>query len=308
MTIYFLYLGIWADSDSDEERVGLGAKTTRGGRRGVDLSQPVQFISAGFTGAGSKDKEPARKAKRTEAEQSEAAEDEEAQESDEDEDLPAPFDFSRPRRGVVDLTAEDEEEETPSQPTRVPPSSRGRGGLGTASSTLRGGLGPSSSSMRGARGARFGGRGGGPPPAAHAVLREFGTWERHTKGIGRKLLEKMGFEYGKGLGSKQQGIALPVQAFQRRGRGALGFHGSERADQTLFVEDADAPSPQASASAASAAQKSAKPAGKAYKKTAQRRENTELYLTADELIKMNPSRGGLGVPIVAGALSLLLCS
>lgn len=317
-----MILGIWADSDSDDERVGLGAKNSRGGRRGVDLSAPVQFISAGFTQPGSK--EAAQKKKRAEAEQSEAAEEEAsgseeeaADDDDDDDDQPAPFDFTRPpRRGVFDSTEEAETEGEPltSQPNRRAPSAAGRNTVAaaaTASSTIGYGVSLPASTMHGGRGgARFGGRGAAAGAAAsshaaHTALRGFGSWERHTKGIGRKLLEKMGFEYGKGLGSKQQGIALPVQAFQRRGKGALGFHGSERADQTLFVPDADTSGPQASSSA-STAQRPAKPAVKAYKKGPQRREHEEVYLTADELIKMNPSRGGLGMPIVTGVLSLVI--
>lgn len=40
----------------------------------------------------------------------------------------------------------------------------------------------------------------------------FGGWEAHTRGIGSKLLLKMGYEYGKGLGKLQEGRVEPVMA------------------------------------------------------------------------------------------------
>lgn len=40
----------------------------------------------------------------------------------------------------------------------------------------------------------------------------FGGWEAHTRGIGSKLMLKMGYEYGKGLGKLQEGRVEPVMA------------------------------------------------------------------------------------------------
>lgn len=40
----------------------------------------------------------------------------------------------------------------------------------------------------------------------------FGGWEAHTRGIGSKLMLKMGYEYGKGLGKQQEGRVEPVMA------------------------------------------------------------------------------------------------
>ncbi|XP_074623013.1 tuftelin-interacting protein 11-like [Acropora palmata] len=58
--------------------------------------------------------------------------------------------------------------------------------------------------------------------------KEFGSWEKYTKGFGMKMLQQMGYQPGKGLGKEGQGIVLPVEAFKREGRGALGSYGPER--------------------------------------------------------------------------------
>lgn len=53
---------------------------------------------------------------------------------------------------------------------------------------------------------------------------DFGSWERHTKGIGQKLLQKMGYVPGRGLGKNAQGMApSPLHLEQgRQGRGEKG--------------------------------------------------------------------------------------
>ncbi|NXY75312.1 ZGPAT protein, partial [Glareola pratincola] len=45
-----------------------------------------------------------------------------------------------------------------------------------------------------------------------ACSSSFGGWEAHTRGIGSKLLIRMGYEFGKGLGKNSEGRVEPVQA------------------------------------------------------------------------------------------------
>ncbi|KAJ6743042.1 G-PATCH DOMAIN CONTAINING PROTEIN [Salix viminalis] len=49
-------------------------------------------------------------------------------------------------------------------------------------------------------------------PQAH---RNFGAFEVHTKGFGSKMMGKMGFIQGGGLGKDGQGMAQPIEVIQR---------------------------------------------------------------------------------------------
>ncbi len=47
---------------------------------------------------------------------------------------------------------------------------------------------------------------------AQPMDNDFGRWERHSSGFGTKMLEKMGWKHGKGLGSGGEGIVNPIKA------------------------------------------------------------------------------------------------
>ncbi|KAJ4846798.1 hypothetical protein Tsubulata_014115 [Turnera subulata] len=61
------------------------------------------------------------------------------------------------------------------------------------------------------------------PSGKHANSQSFGAFEKHTKGFGSKMMAKMGFVEGTGLGRDSQGITNPLVAVRRpkaRGLGA----------------------------------------------------------------------------------------
>lgn len=70
---------------------------------------------------------------------------------------------------------------------------------------------------------------GQPPPStsesksnmSEVDLRQLGAWEKHTKGIGMKLLQKFGFK-GR-LGLRESGISKPIEAVVRPNLEGLGF-------------------------------------------------------------------------------------
>ena len=59
--------------------------------------------------------------------------------------------------------------------------------------------------------------------------KDYASWEKYTTGIGSKLMAKMGYEPGKGLGKEGQGLVEPVRAHLRKGRRTgMSYFGAEK--------------------------------------------------------------------------------
>ncbi|KAI8141080.1 hypothetical protein BJV82DRAFT_620755 [Fennellomyces sp. T-0311] len=54
------------------------------------------------------------------------------------------------------------------------------------------------------------------------------SWQAHTTGFGAKMLAKMGYVTGQGLGRENQGRVNPVEAAKRRGDERLGLGGEKK--------------------------------------------------------------------------------
>jgi tuftelin-interacting protein 11 len=71
-------------------------------------------------------------------------------------------------------------------------------------------------------------------PKKETREKDFGHWEKYTKGIGSKLLAKMGYKAGQGLGLHGEGIVNPVKASKRSD---FDKPGSSRSQVVQYTED-----------------------------------------------------------------------
>ena len=129
-------------------------------------------------------------------------------------------------------------------------------------------------------------RGGASARQPHAAA-PLAAFEAHTRGIGSKLLEKMGYKAGQGLGRDGTGIAEAIQTKLRPKNMGMGYN--EYQEQARVPADADVAEPEAPSRAAPGAAAPA-PAKGGWKRRAKEARQKRVYKTAEELLRESEVR------------------
>lgn len=116
-----------------------------------------------------------------------------------------------------------------------------------------------------------------------------GAFEKHTKGIGMKLLEKMGYKGG-GLGKNEQGIVAPIEAKLRPKNQGMGYNDyKESAEKLPSLQELE----QKQKAPKALPELGGRPKEKLWSKLAMpRRKNRQDYMTAEELLAKKQEQGG----------------
>ena len=134
-----------------------------------------------------------------------------------------------------------------------------------------------------------------PRPAADRDVAGVGgaaSFEAHTKGIGSKLLEKMGYKQGQGLGREGTGIARALETKLRPKGMGMGF--GDYVEQPGAKRAAEAAAAAAAAEVAGPAGPLAASSGKAWKRRAAESRQRRVYKTAEELLSEREANGAEG--------------
>ncbi|KAK6130201.1 hypothetical protein DH2020_036011 [Rehmannia glutinosa] len=109
-----------------------------------------------------------------------------------------------------------------------------------------------------------------------------GSFEKHTKGIGMKLLEKMGYKGGS-LGKNEQGIMAPIEAKLRPKNMGMGFNDYKEAVRSAIQEADEKPAPHPSQALEVRSKE------KLWSKQGLKKK--KVYITAEELLAQKQERG-----------------
>ncbi|CAI0423227.1 unnamed protein product [Linum tenue] len=124
------------------------------------------------------------------------------------------------------------------------------------------------------------GRGGGK--RKEAGFGDIGKFEQHTKGIGMKLLEKMGYKGG-GLGKNKQGIAAPIEAILRPKGMGMGYNDYKEVSASVPQADEKKAITQTQSQAAGRSKEKLWLKGK--------KKKFERYVTVKEVLEKKEEQG-----------------
>ena len=116
------------------------------------------------------------------------------------------------------------------------------------------------------------------------IDKDFGKFDK--SGIGMKLMQKMGFKIGKGIGKHEQGMLNPIEAkLRKKGMGLGAGKGSERTKQSLIHFPVQKSGSEASDEDTEATEESKKPSRQTnrWKKSKRQKVKYELKSLNDEL-------------------------
>ncbi|KAL1923074.1 uncharacterized protein VTP21DRAFT_9450 [Calcarisporiella thermophila] len=122
--------------------------------------------------------------------------------------------------------------------------------------------------------------------ATPPVEKDFAAFSRHTKGFGLKMLQKMGWREGQGLGSSGEGIARPIEVQLRPEKVGIGFGSTKERAKSSLAEERRRRGGKVSGDENEGEHfVSVRPKANAWKKTAGATKAKIKYKTAEEIMQ-----------------------